>query len=83
MTGFVLYGLGCEYLLIVMQIMVMDEGQIVEFDRYGGLIYSIYSLKLTILYSPGSLISNEGSRFHKLCKAAGIEEFSKLKAMAQ
>ena len=39
MTGFVLYGLGCEYLLIVMQIMVMDEGQIVEFDRYGGTIH--------------------------------------------
>jgi hypothetical protein len=44
---------------------------------------NIYSLKLTVLCSPGSLINNEGSRFHKLCKAAGIEEFSKLKAMAQ
>ncbi|KIM46743.1 hypothetical protein M413DRAFT_63584 [Hebeloma cylindrosporum] len=45
------------------RIMVMDEGQIVEFD------------------SPGLLINNEGSRFHKLCKAAGIEEFAKLNAM--
>ena len=66
---------------MVLQIMVMEEGQIVEFDRSGGTL-NLFSLKLTIFCSPGLLINNEGSRFHKLCQAAGIEEFSKLKAMA-
>ena len=61
--------------------MVMEEGQIVEFDRYVPWD-NLFSLKLTICCSPGLLINDEGSRFHKLCKAAGIEEFSKLKAMA-
>jgi len=66
---------------MVMQIMVMDEGQIVEFDRCGAIL-NLFPLTSIIFDSPGVLIDDEGSRFHKLCKAAGIEEFAKLKAMA-
>lgn len=46
------------------QIMLLDEGRVVEFD------------------SPTTLLRDPSSRFYKLCKATGKEEFAVLKRMA-
>ncbi|OAX35090.1 P-loop containing nucleoside triphosphate hydrolase protein [Rhizopogon vinicolor AM-OR11-026] len=57
--------------LIMDEVMLLDQGKIVEFDR-----------KLTRTPSPAVLLSDSSSQFYGLCEATGESEFAMLKRLA-
>ena len=61
--------------------MVLDQGRIVEFDKY--VDPSVSSLRRQRKERrPATLLSDPESKFYGLCKATGPKEFKMLKAMA-
>jgi len=60
--------------------MVLEEGRIIEFDKYATLM--CHHIEWLTFYSPSSLLINTSSKFHALCKASGKDEFVMLKKMA-
>jgi len=63
--------------------MVLEEGRIIEFDKWAIGISSMSPPYLvTNSHSPSSLLTDSSSKFHALCKASGKDEFAMLKKMA-
>jgi len=59
----------------------MEEGRIIEFDRYVSILLSHKMLSETTL-SPAVLLKDPSSKFYSLCKATGRPEFATLKTLA-
>ncbi|KDR80196.1 hypothetical protein GALMADRAFT_61920 [Galerina marginata CBS 339.88] len=52
---------------------------VIDYDR----VMVLNEGRIVEFDKPGTLINDENSWFHKLCQAAGLEEFGKLKAMTR
>jgi len=61
--------------------MLLEQGQIVEFDKWGHFT-AVDVFFLTIFIRPSTLLSDPSTRFYGLCKATGQDEFATLKKLA-
>ena len=65
--------------------MILEQGRIIEFDRYMQIFFLLMMRKLNTLQyvlRPATLLKNSTSEFYSLCRATGKEEFAMLKEMA-
>ena len=66
--------------------MILEQGRIIEFDRYKELFFFPVSVEKTnqpfCVFRPATLLKNSTSQFYSLCRATGKEEFATLKEMA-
>ena len=66
------------------QVMLLERGRIIEFDRYALLSDDGDDEKNDLVYlpRPATLLKDSTSKFYSLCKATGKAEFAILKRMA-
>ena len=65
------------------QVMVLEQGEIVEFARYGQQVSrNDKKTNFNCVFRPATLLKDSTSKFYLLCKATGKEEFATLKKLA-
>ena len=65
------------------QVMVLEQGRIIEFDRYCEQVFgNDEKTNFYCVLRPATLLKDSTSKFYSMCKATGKAEFATLKNLA-